>query len=121
NLLSHLANHCTREIGRECLRQINNDRTFMKAHYLLQQLCLRINHHLGVFYLENFLIQKYLMFLNGSASLQIENNDNFENRVNHYLENEDCNLEDGNNDEETKDDVKTNNDNCNLNNISKKK
>ncbi|CAH1765973.1 9304_t:CDS:1, partial [Entrophospora sp. SA101] len=55
------------------------------------------------------------------ASLQIENNDNFENRVNHYLENEDCNLEDGNNDEETKDDVKTNNDNCNLNNISKKK
>nr|CAG8554984.1 5119_t:CDS:2 [Entrophospora candida] len=40
-----------------------------------------------------------------SGSLQIENNDNFENKVNHCLESEDCNLEDGNNDAETEDNV----------------
>ncbi|CAJ0905241.1 7706_t:CDS:2 [Entrophospora sp. SA101] len=51
------------------------------------------------------------MFLNGSGSLEIESNDNFENRVNHYLESEDCNLEYGNNDVEIEDDLNTNNDN----------
>ena len=54
------------------------------------------------------------MFLNGSGSLKFESNDDFENRVNHCLESDDYNLEDGNNDVEIEDDLNINNDNCNI-------